>query len=157
MTVRFCLFCGKPLVQRRREDVRKFARRVTCGQECGSYLGQRRLIERAMRVHGITEEELTRRAAAGLCSCGRPVSVNSRHKRKTCGKRECRGFSAARASDDYAADERAVPWPVVTGPIEADFSRHEVAAKDGGDGMKIIKADARSYTGCSAAYAAGVS
>ena len=156
MPDRFCLVCGKPLVQRSREQSRKFDQRVTCGQTCRAHLGHKRLAERAMRVHGITEDELTRRAAAGLCSCGDPVSVNGRHRRKTCGKHECRGFSAAKASDDYAAGERVLPWPVVTGPVEADFSQHEVAAKDGGYGFKILKADARSYTGCSAAYAAGV-
>jgi hypothetical protein len=47
-------------------------------------------------------------------------------------------------------------WPTISGEIVADFSGHDVDARDGGFGFKIIRADDRSYTGCSAAYAAGV-
>ena len=85
------------------------------------------------------------RCASTVATSARPV-----------GGTKCRGFSAARGKDIGYAEERVVHWPVVTGEVVADFSQHNVAAKDGGFGMKIVRADARSYTGCSAAYATGV-
>jgi hypothetical protein len=157
MTARLCANCGKPLVQREGERAGKFNARETCDVSCGVKLGHKRLVERAMRIYGIDEAELSRRAAAGLCACGKPVHIAAnRSRRKTCGRRQCRGFSAAMKCDGYFDGERELQWPKVMGPIEADFSAHEITPRDGGFGFKIVRADARSYTGCSAAYTAGV-
>lgn len=157
MTDRYCAHCGKPLVQRPSELDAKFKVRETCNFGCGAHLGHKRLVERAMAKYGITIDELARRANAGLCACGEPVRVSERGtRRKTCGRRQCRGFSAADTTDGYFEGERQIHWPVVTGEVFADFSGQNVAARDGGFGFKIVRADDRSYAGCSAAYTAGV-
>lgn len=154
--MRVCAYCGRPLVQRENEHSSKFATRETCNFGCGAHLGHRRFIERTLLTYGIDEAEWRRRREAGLCVCGKPVAIASRdcRRRKTCGSTECRSF--AQGPREFVKDEHEPPWPVVTGPITADFSGQNVNPGDGGFGMRIVKADVRSYTGCSAAYAAGV-
>jgi hypothetical protein len=155
MTERLCAHCGDPLVQRENERPCKFATRLTCNPRCGVSYGHKCRLERAMLLHGIDEAEFERRTAAGLCACGEPLQRLRFKTNKTCGKRECLGY-AEKGFEDYADGERHVPWPVVTGPVVADFSPHEVDAPDGGWGRKFIRKDERSYTGCTAAYAMGV-
>jgi hypothetical protein len=83
------------------------------------------------------------------CVCGKAKPPRARGR--TCGDRICRGLLSARREASYQPQ-----WPSVGGEIVADFSGHDVDARDGGYGFKIIRADDRSYAGCSAAYAAGV-
>ena len=88
-----------------------------------------------------------------ICNNPKP----SRVRGKTCGSRVCRGKLSAQTykmTPPYPAWEPQ--WPTLRAVVQADFSAHEVVAKDGGYGFKIIKADDRSYAGCSAAYAAGI-
>lgn len=150
---RYCQYCGKLLVQRENESRSKYRIRVCCNFGCGAHLGHKRQIEEAMLRHGVDAEEMARRREAGLCFCGKPLRRSFGVTRKTCGDRACLGFNAA-AFTTYADGEQRVPWPKVTGPVVADFSPYEVVAKDGGWGLKIVKADDRSYSGCSAAYTA---
>lgn len=154
---RECAHCRKPLVQRPSEDDRKFATRQTCNFECGAHLGHTRMIERTLRVHGITVDELDRRRAAGLCACGKPVSIGKRGTaRVTCGDHRCRGMASGGGRKQADDDSYSPGWPQVTGPVEADFWAHNIATTDGGYGFKIVRADDRSYAGCSAAYTAGM-
>lgn len=89
------------------------------------------------------------------CLCGAPRGRDARGRLKlTCGSRPCR--AKASVNIRFRPNPEVLEWPKVSGEVIADFSAHEIAAKDGGYGFKIIKADDRSYAGCSAAYTAGV-
>jgi hypothetical protein len=152
MNQRFCAYCGAVLVQRPSENDWYFARRSTCNFGCGAQLGhRRRTIKRALELLGITAEELDRRRDAGLCMCGKPLLRGSRgRKRRTCGNMGCRGVLQGPATG-YAPGEHVLQWPEVTGEVAADFSAHNVDARDGGFGVKIVRGDDRSYVGCSLA------
>jgi len=150
--VRVCALkeCGKPLIKRDNEREAEFNRRETCGVSCGAKFGAWR---KQQNNPGLTLARLRKarpRKPKSCPVCGEPLVKRDSEilsvfeRRRTCGPM----CATSRKSIFYGG------WPKITGEIDWNnaFAAHNIIPPNE-YGSLPHRADARTYTGCSAAMA----
>lgn len=89
--------------------------------------------------------------------CNSPVKANKRGRGNmslTCGSAECLSEVQKQVAGRRA---EAIHWPAVEEPVAVpDFSAHNLKFKPALGSVRVNAEDRQSYSGCSAAWTAGV-
>ena len=153
--VRICALkeCGKPLIKRDNEKESDFKRRETCGVTCGSRFGSWRKQQNNPGLTLARLRKLRLRKPRSCAVCDAPIVKHDGETQTLFNLRKaCSPVCAAIRESDKRIYNGG--WPKITGEIDWNnaFAAHNIIPPNE-YGSLPHRADARTYTGCSAAMA----